>query len=101
MSPIDEKRKFIPINIAVLTISDSRTLEEDSSGNLLIKSITDLGHQVYDRQIVKDEISLIKKSILSWAINKDIDAIITTGGTGLSGRDLTPEAIKEIVEYNK
>ena len=98
MSPIDNKRKFIPVNIAVLTISDSRTLKEDTSGDLLVKSITNLGHHVYDRQIIKDEVTLIKKTILSWATNRNIDVIITTGGTGLTGRDSTPEAIHEIAD---
>ena len=98
MSPIDEKRKFVPVNIAILTISDSRILEEDTSGNFLVQNITDLGHLIYDRQIIKDEISLIKKTILSWANNHNIDAIITTGGTGLTGRDSTPEAINEIAD---
>ena len=98
MSPIDEKRKFIAVNIAILTISDSRTLKEDTSGNLLVQSATNLGHYIYDRQIIKDEISLIKKTILLWANNHNIDAIITTGGTGLTGRDSTPEAINEIAD---
>tara|TARA_B100002003_G_scaffold239721_1_gene259418 strand:+ start:248 stop:778 length:531 start_codon:yes stop_codon:yes gene_type:complete len=98
MSPIDEKRKFIAVNIAILTISDSRTLKEDTSGNLLVQSATNLGHCIYDRQIIKDEISLIKKIILLWANNHNIDAIITTGGTGLTGRDSTPEAINEIAD---
>ena len=96
MLTIDEKRKFIPVNIAVLTISDSRTLEEDTSGDFLIKRITKLGHHIYCRQIIEDEITLIKKTILSWSINPNIDVIITTGGTGLTGRDSTPEAINEI-----
>ena len=98
MSSIDKKRKFIPINIAVLTISDSRTLKEDTSGDLLVKSITNLGHYIYCRQIIKDEVTLIKKTILSWATNRNIDVIITTGGTGLTGRDSTPEAIHEIAD---
>ena len=98
MSPIDKKRKFIPVNIAILTISDSRTLKQDASGDFLIKKISDLGHLVYERKIIKDEISLIKKTILSLVINHDIDVIITTGGTGITGRDSTPEAIQEIAD---
>ena len=98
MSPIDKKRKFIPVNIAILTISDSRTLKQDASGDFLIKKISDLGHLVYERKIIKDEISLIKKNILLWSLNSKIDAIITTGGTGLTGRDSTPEAILEIAD---
>ena len=98
MSPIDEKRKFISVNITLLTITDSRTLDEDISGDFLAQRITDLGHHVYDRQIIKDEVSLIKKIILSWVTNPEINIIITTGGTGLTGRDSTPEAIKDIAD---
>ena len=84
MTPIDEKRKFISINIAVLTISDSRTLKEDTSGEFLVQSITDLGHRICERQIIKDEISLIKNILLTWATDRNIDAIITSGGTGFN-----------------
>ena len=100
MTPIDEKRKFITINIAILTISDSRTLINDTSGDFLAQSISDLGHSVYGREIIKDEVSLIKKIILSWATDRNIDAIITSGGTGLTGRDSTPEAIQSIADKN-
>ena len=100
MTPIDEKRKFIAINIAVLTISDSRNLENDTSGDFLVQSIKNHGHLIYDRQIIKDEVSLIKNTILSWATNDKIDAIITSGGTGLTGRDSTPEAIQSITDKN-
>ena len=100
MTPIDEKRKFISINIAVLTISDSRTLKEDTSGEFLVQSITDLGHRICERQIIKDEISLIKNILLTWATDCNIDAIITSGGTGLTGRDSTPEAIHSIADKN-
>ena len=94
------KRKFIPINISVLTISDTRTLKQDKSGALLVKNIKKLGHNLYDRKIIKDEVSLIKKTILSWSKNKSIDAIISTGGTGLTLRDSTPEAINAISSKN-
>ena len=100
MAPIDEKRKFISINIGVLTISDSRTLKEDTSGEFLVQSITDLGHRIYERQIIKDEISLIKNILLKWVTDRNIDAIITSGGTGLTGRDSTPEAIHSIADKN-
>ena len=98
MFSIDKKKKFISINIAILTISDSRNLKDDSSGNLLEERIINFGHKVFDRQIITDDVPLIKKIILNWSSNKLIDAIITTGGTGLTGRDSTPEAIKEIAE---
>ena len=98
MSSIDTSKNFISINIAILTISDSRTLKDDSSGNFLEKRIINFGHKVFNRQIITDDIPLIKKIILNWSSNKLIDVIITTGGTGLTGRDSTPEAIKEIAE---
>ena len=98
MTPIDENKKFVSVNIAILTISDSRTLEEDKSGNFLVQSVADLGHCMYNRQIIKDEVSIIKKTILSWSNNKNIDVIITSGGTGLTGRDSTPEAINEVAD---
>ena len=98
MSSIDMSRSFISINIAILTISDSRTLKDDSSGDLLEERIKNFGHKILDRQIIVDDVSLIKKTILNLSSNKLIDAIITTGGTGLTGRDSTPEAISEIAE---
>jgi molybdenum cofactor biosynthesis protein B len=96
MSPINENKNFIIINIAILTISDSRTLNNDKSGDLLLKKINEIGHKIFERKIVKDEISLIKKNILSWSSNNIVDVIITTGGTGLTERDSTPEAILQI-----
>ena len=98
MSTIDKNRSFISINIAILTISDSRTLKNDSSGNLLEKRITNFGHNIFDRRIITDDISLIKETILSLSSNKLIDTIITTGGTGLTGRDSTPEAVSDLAE---
>lgn len=98
MSPIDKKRKFISINIAIVTISDTRTKKNDKSGDLLTKRISDFGHKVCERKIIKDEIKVIKKTILQLSSNKNIDAIITTGGTGLTGRDSTPEAILQIAD---
>ena len=98
MSPIDKSRNFISINIAILTISDSRTLKNDSSGNLLEERITNCGHKIIDRQIIADDVSIIKKTILNLSSNKLIDTIITTGGTGLTGRDITPEALEEIAD---
>ena len=98
MTSIDMSRSFISINIAILTISDSRTLKDDSSGNLLEERIKNFGHKILDRQIIADDVSLIKKTILNLSSNKLIDTIITTGGTGLTGRDSTPEAISGIAE---
>ena len=96
MHKIDNNRKFISINVSLLTISDSRTFDNDSSGKLLEKKISDFGHKIVDRKIVKDDFIKIKETILIWADNKNIDVIISTGGTGLTGRDSTPEAINEI-----
>ena len=96
MSSIDTSRKFISINIGLVTISDSRSLENDQSGDLLNKLITTFGHYVKNRQIIKDDVLLIKKTILKLVNDKIVNAIITTGGTGLTGRDITPEAIKDL-----
>jgi len=84
------------VNIALLTVTDTRTLETDKSGAILVKKIKECNHNLVDRKIVRDDKNEIKKILSDW-INKDnLDVIITTGGTGLTGRDITPEAIKEI-----
>jgi len=84
------------VNIALLTVTDTRTLETDKSGAILVKKIKECNHNLVDRKIVRDDKNEIKKTLSDW-INKDnLDVIITTGGTGLTGRDITPEAIKEI-----
>ena len=84
------------VNIALLTVTDTRTLETDKSGAILVKKIKECNHNLIDRKITKDNKNGIKKILSEW-INKDnLDVIITTGGTGLTGRDITPEAIKEI-----
>ena len=84
------------VNIALLTVTDTRTIETDKSGAILVKKIKEQHHKLVDRKIVKDEKEEIKKIVLEWLKNKEIDVILTTGGTGLTGRDITPEAIKEI-----
>ena len=86
------------VNIALLTVTDTRTLENDKSGEILVKKIENQKHNLVDRKIVKDEKNLIKKILLEWIKNENLDVIITTGGTGLTGRDITPEAIKEIAD---
>ena len=96
MNNLDKKRKFIPINIGVLTVSDTRNNKNDKSGKLLCEKIKLSNHIVYIKKIVKDDVSQITKQIKEWVKIKNIDVIITTGGTGLTGRDSTPEAIKEI-----
>ena len=86
------------INIAVLTITDTRTMENDKSGSILVKKIAEQKHKLSDRKIVKDDKDEIKKIILDWTKKDNIDVIITTGGTGLTGRDITPEALEEIAD---
>ena len=94
--PIDTSLDFVPINIAVITISDSRTKENDSSGDTLEKRITNAGHKMIKRTIIPDDVSQIKDTLDVMSKEEDIDCIITTGGTGLTGRDTTPEAVKAI-----
>ena len=84
------------VNIALLTITDSRTIENDKSGSILVKKIKESNHKLIDRKIVKDEKNEIKKILLEWVKEDNLDVIITTGGTGLTGRDITPEALDEI-----
>ena len=98
MPEIDQSRAFVPINIAILTVSDTRTVESDKSGDLLKARIEAHGHRVVARSIVKDEIEVIQTEVKQWIERSNIDVIISTGGTGLTGRDVTPEAFKEIFE---
>jgi len=98
MSSIDSTKKFISINIGLLTISDTRSKDNDKSGDLLNQKIENFGHKVISRQLVRDDVSSIKETMLELANNKFVDAIITTGGTGLTGRDSTPEAVTAIAQ---
>ena len=98
MPEIDQSRAFVPINIAILTVSDTRTLESDKSGDVLKARIEAHGHRVVARSIVKDEIEVIQTEVKQWIESSNIDVVISTGGTGLTGRDVTPEAFKEIFE---
>jgi len=86
------------VNIALLTVTDTRNIDTDKSGGILVKKIKEDNHNLIDRKIVKDEKNKIKEILLNWLKNDDLDVIITTGGTGLTGRDITPEAIKEITD---
>ena len=86
------------VNIALLTVTDTRTIDNDKSGGILVKKIAEQKHKLVDRKIVKDEKKEIKKIILAWAKEKQIDVIITTGGTGLTGRDITPEVLDDIAD---
>ena len=87
---------MIQVNIALLTVTDTRTIDTDKSGAILVKKIQEQNHKLIDRKIVKDEKDKIKKILLDWTKKKDLDVIITTGGTGLTGRDITPEALRDI-----
>jgi molybdopterin adenylyltransferase len=98
MIGIDEKRSFIPLGIAVLTVSDTRTMADDKSGQTLVDRITEAGHQVKARAIVTDDKSKIAQQVRAWALDADIDVVITTGGTGFTGRDVTPEALEPLFE---
>ena len=96
--PIDETRTFTPVRIAVLTVSDTRTAADDRSGDALVERLKSAGHDLADRTIVRDGIDLIVAQLNRWIDNPDIDCILTTGGTGVTGRDVTPEAIERIAD---
>ena len=89
---------LMQVNIAILTVTDTRTLNNDKSGAILVKKIEEQKHKLVDRKIVRDEKEEIKKIILEWSKRKEIDVIIATGGTGLTGRYITPEALDEIAD---
>ena len=98
MPGIDENRTFTPINIAVLTVSDTRSASEDTSGDILAERIEKAGHHVAARAIVRDEKEAIETQVKAWGTDPEIAAIITTGGTGLTGRDVTVETIKPLFD---
>ncbi len=93
---IDETRAFIPIHIAVLTISDTRTRADDTSGDILAKRVQEAGHELTARAIERDDRDRIIARLHNWIDDPDIDVVITTGGTGLTGRDITPEALDQV-----
>lgn len=92
------ERELIPVNIAVLTVSDSRSEENDTSGKLLVERLTEAGHQLAEKCIVADDIYKLREVISRWIAADDINAIITTGGTGMTGRDSTPEAVRPLLD---
>ena len=98
MAGIDASRELIPLKIAVLTISDTRNLADDKSGAKLVERIENAGHAVAERAIVTDDIEAIRARIKNWIADPAIDVIITTGGTGFTGRDVTPEAVEPLFE---
>ena len=95
---IDETRPFIPVGIAVLTVSDTRNLEDDRSGSTLAERIEKAGHRLADRAIVTDDVEAIRTRVKAWIDDPAVDVIITTGGTGFTGRDVTPEAVEPLFE---
>ncbi len=98
MPGIDESRQFIALKIAVLTVSDTRDLADDKSGATLVERIEKAGHAVASRAIVRDDVEIIRARIKDWIVDPTVDVIITTGGTGFTGRDVTPEAIEPLFE---
>src|SRR5437762_13691504 len=95
---IDETKQFVPLNIAVLTISDTRSLADDKSGTTLADRLTAAGHKLAAREIVTDDVEAIRAVVKKWIADPGIDAVITTGGTGFTGRDVTPEAVEPLFE---
>src|ERR1043165_9372942 len=98
MSSTDETKQFIPLNIAVLTISDTRSLADDKSGTTLADRLTAAGHTLAAREIVTDDVEAIRAVVKKWIAEAEIDAVVTTGGTGFTGRDVTPEAVEPLFE---
>jgi molybdenum cofactor biosynthesis protein B len=98
MSGIDTARPFVPVQIAILTVSDTRGLAEDRSGAALVDRATAAGHVVIDRRIVRDEQADIEATLRAWIARQDVDVVISTGGTGLTGRDITAEAFHAVYE---
>jgi len=98
MSRIDDSKEFIPVRIAVLTVSDTRDLSADRSGDTLVGRIEGAGHTVADRKIIRDERAEIADQLRAWVADKEVDVIISTGGTGLTGRDVTVEAHRDVYE---
>jgi molybdopterin adenylyltransferase len=96
--PLDHNLTFVPLSIAVLTVSDTRQLVDDKSGDTLVARLTNAGHTLAGRAIVLDEIEAIQAQVKAWIADPAIDVIITTGGTGFTGRDVTPEAIEPLFE---
>ncbi|QJR02543.1 molybdenum cofactor biosynthesis protein B [Sphingobium yanoikuyae] len=94
--PIDEGRTFLPVRIAVLTVSDTRTLADDRSGDTLVERLTGAGHVLADRLIVIDDRRAIVARLQAWIDDPQVDVILTTGGTGVTGRDVTPEALAQV-----
>jgi molybdenum cofactor biosynthesis protein B len=98
MPKLDESRPFLAVNIAVLTVSDTRSLDDDKSGRTLAEMIERDGHKVAARKIVRDDRAAIVDQLKAWIADKTVDVVISTGGTGVTGRDVTPEAFQSVFE---
>ena len=96
--PIDESLPFVPLGIAVLTVSDTRSLEGDRSGDTLVDRLVKAGHRLAARAVVRDEVDAIQAQVRAWIADPGVDVVISTGGTGFTGRDVTPEAIEPLFE---
>jgi molybdenum cofactor biosynthesis protein B len=98
MAGLDETRPFVPLKFAVLTVSDTREVADDKSGTTLVDRIEAAGHAVAERGIVRDDVETIREQVKRWIADPGIDVVITTGGTGFTGRDVTPEALEPLFE---
>jgi len=98
MPGIDPTRTFRPLKIAILTVSDSRTQEDDRSGDVLVERLISAGHQLADRALVPDDLDRIVAVLRAWVAEPGVEVVISTGGTGITGRDVTPEAFEQVVE---
>lgn len=98
MPRIDETRPFLPVNIAVMTVSDTRSVDDDKSGAALIDRLEKAGHTLAARAIVKDDVASIRAQVQAWVADVHVDVVLTTGGTGVTGRDVTPEAVEGLFE---
>lgn len=96
--PIDQTKEFLPLKIAILTLSDSRSLDNDISGQILVDRLTEAGHILADRAIIKDEKDDLRAQLKKWIADDKIEVIISTGGTGLTGRDITPEIFHQLYD---
>jgi molybdopterin adenylyltransferase len=98
MHGIDVEREFVPVGLAILTVSDTRTNDTDTSGDILAERVRNSGHKLEARKIVPDDIGRIREAVEGWISDPAVDVIVTTGGTGLTGRDVTPEAVLPLLE---